>query len=113
MTMPSPGQREAAYDVIAMGNLWAFLSIVLALLGVYSRRWLAFLPWQLQGYYLWPPVAVLVVPPLAALGVLSGRIAVRRDPKTFVGRLGFWLNLVILGLSSLVVLAAWLYRAVS
>ena len=55
-------------------------------------------------------LAVLVVPPLAALGALSGALAVYRDPSSFLGRLGLWLNLVIFALGTLVVGAAWLYR---
>jgi hypothetical protein len=105
-----PAGSEAAYDVVALGNLWAVLSLAFALAAVYSRKLIGLLPWHLQGYTLWPPAVVLVVPPLAALGALSGAIAVWRERSSFLARLGLWLNLAIFALGCLVAGAAWLYR---
>lgn len=105
----APG-GEGAYEVVGFGNLWSGLSILCALLALYSRKWISLLPWQLQGYYLMPPLAVLIVPPLSALGLVSGFMATRRSSGGLLPRIGFVLNLVIFALSSLIVVAVWLWR---
>lgn len=111
-TANDDGPNEGAYDVVVLGDAWGLLSLLCFALSMTTRYGVGFLP---PAWRMWdsvPPLAVVLVPLLSGLGLVAGRLAVRREkPGLALGRLGFLFNLVVFSLSGLLVVLMVLYRA--
>lgn len=107
-TTIEPATLEKAYDGVALRELWGVLSLgffVLSLTTRFTIRWLPpdFVTPNLYAYR--PIVAFLAVPVVSLLGLGCALLADRRQSVT--GRLGFFLNITVFGLSfALILLAA-------
>ena len=99
---------EKAYEPVSFGEAWGLLSLVLFVSSLTTRFLIGFLPFSLQGWNWLPPHVVTAVPALAALGLTSAWIGGRHESATC--RMGFALNLVVLGLSALLVGAFVVWR---
>ncbi len=98
---------EKAYEVVSFGEAWGVLSLALFVASLSTRFLIGFLPFSLQGWDRLPPHAVTSVPLVATLGAIAAWIGGRRESATC--RIGFALNLVVVGLSGLLVaaIAVW------
>ena len=103
----APRYAEGAYDPVSFGEVWGVLSLALFAASLSTRFLIRLLPFSLQGWNRLPPHVVTAVPVLAALGLIAAWIGGRRESA--MCRFGFVLNLIVLGLSGLLVAAfvAW------
>ncbi len=102
---------ERAYEPVALRELWGVVSLVLFALSLGTRLVARVLPDDIPGWGQLPPdpiVAVLSVPLLSIMGLGSALLSDRTRSAT--GRIGFLLNLVVFGLSVLLVLLVMAWR---
>ena len=67
------------------------------------------LPSSLQGWSIMPPLAVMVVPPLALLGLIAGLVGLRRGGR-ILATLGALLNGIVLVATLVFLLGFWWVR---
>ena len=93
--------HEKAYDSVRLRELWGLLSLCLFVLSLSTQFAVRFLPVDLPG---WGPIthrpilAFLAVPVVSLLGLGCALAAGRRQTTT--GRIGFFLNITVLSLST-------------
>ncbi len=111
--MASAGDKsggDTAYQVVSFREYWGFVSLALFVASLATRQILSLLPFRYRGWTSVPPLAVTLVPILAALGLVCALLG---DRRRGVARLAFFTNLVVLAISGLIVIVmfAWRYRA--
>lgn len=100
---------ERAYEPVVLGDYWGLVSLICFAGSLTTRYLIAMLPPRLQGYQMMPPLAVILVPILSLLGMIVGLTGSRRTRTYTTARVGFLLNLVVFGLSTLWVGLIWVY----
>ena len=109
--MSGPGDKsgDTAYQPVSFREYGGCGSRARFGASLATRQLLGLLPFRYRGWTSVPPLAVTLVPVLAAVGILCALLG---DRRRGVARLAFFANLVVLVISSLVVLAmlAWRYR---
>ncbi|MEM1246320.1 MAG: hypothetical protein AAGA81_19675 [Acidobacteriota bacterium] len=106
-TPPATQPLEGAYDIVTLGEGWGIFSLAFFGLSLATRPLLSLLPWEYRGWDMIPPLAVTLVPVLAACGLACALLG--RRTKGSPSRLGLMLNSVVLVLSGLLVavIAVW------
>ena len=99
---------ERAYDAVSFSEAWGFLSLSLFAASLSTRLLVRLLPRELQGWNQLPPLVVTAVPFLAGVGLIAAIVGGRGRSTTC--RFGFVLNLVVLGLSLLLLGAFAMWR---
>lgn len=107
-TMAPGTGDEAAYDAVALPDLWGVFSLAFFLGAMTTRYLVRLLPPELQGWDRLPPNAVVAVPLLAAVGLTAALWGGRR--RSLLCRAGFYLNLSLLLLSAALVALVVVWR---
>ena len=100
---PTEAVREGAYEVVSLGEGWGILSLGFFFLSLGARPLLSLLPNDLQ-YRAWtmmPPLAVVLVPIFATLGLVCALLGKRT--RGSLTRITLYLNAVVLAISGLLV----------
>lgn len=100
---------NSEYEVVAFGDYWGVLSLLFFAASLTTRYLVRLLP--VRGYASLPPLSVKAVPVLALVGVVAALAGLRRSKNNSLARFALFVNLVVLGLSALLVIAALIYFA--
>ena len=96
---PPPIDQTSEYASLTLGSGWGVMSLLFFFFAIGARQLVRWLPPQLQGSSLMPPVAVLAVPPLALIGLVFGLMGLRRGKRRTLSLLGATLNGIVMILS--------------
>lgn len=106
----SPVESTGEYATISLRSVWGSLSLLLFVAAVGARQLVRLLPGHLQGWGIMPPLAVMVVPPLALAGLLVGWVGLRRERRRTLAVLGVLLNGIVLVATLLFLAGFWWVR---
>ncbi|HEX3126865.1 MAG TPA: hypothetical protein VH394_06020 [Thermoanaerobaculia bacterium] len=95
---------EGEYSVLQMPDSWHVLSLVFFAASLGARFLVALLP-SGRGIFYRPILTAFSVPVLAGVGLFFGLVGLRRPETRNVARIAVFLNLIVLGLSALVIAA--------
>jgi hypothetical protein len=108
MSAPVPDDPQpfddGEYSVLQMPDAWHVLSLVFFAAALGARFLVALLP-RGHGIFYRPILTALSVPVLATIGLLFGLVGLRRPATRGVARIAVLLNLIVLGLSALLIAA--------
>ena len=105
----TPVEYSGEYSTITLRSAWGSLSLLFFLAAVGARQIVRLLPSSLQGWNVMPPLAVILVPPLALLGLLAGLVGLRRGGR-ILATLGALLNAIVLVATLVFLLGFWWVR---
>ena len=116
MSTRSPGEPPpvlddaSEYASLRLGSAWGVTSLLFFACSIGARQLVRLLPPHLQGWNIMPPMAVLVVPPLALAGLLAGLVGMRSKERRTLAQIGAALNGIVFLLSLALLLGFWWVR---